>query len=45
MTTIYVNGKKTPKEELKHIEIHNEGIKKMLEEVLYRRERKKAVGD
>ena len=44
MTTIYINGKKTPKEELKNIEIRNEGVKRIIRDALCRRERKKAVG-
>lgn len=35
MTTIYVNGKKTPKEKLKYIKLQQEGIKRILEEKLY----------
>lgn len=46
MTTIYINGKKTPKEELKNIEIRNEGVKRIIRDALCRRERKEkeAVG-
>lgn len=38
--TIYVNGKRVTKEELKNIEIRNEAVKRMLAEKLAKSERR-----
>lgn len=34
MVSIYINGKRITKEEIKHIEIHSEAVKRILAEKL-----------
>lgn len=43
MVTIYVNGRKVRKEDLKNIEITNEAVKRMLAEKLSDTEKRKGA--